>query len=591
MTWFVKTVDGSPVKPRIYSSGISQDKVVEKLVTAFKTGSEVVVLQSAPGTGKSLIALLTYYNLYGKSGKGVVVVPTRTLQLQYSEDYGGRRFIIGDGGGVLDIGFIWGRQNYRCRLAPTTCDEAPCVTQWKYLNIIEKMSRCPFYCKPLTRSQFERVRTYVKDVEEINTFTSITGEEIVLYTRSQGVCPYYQQFLNYVNCDVVVLNDWMWFYEKKLERIVNYDFIIIDEFDQIFMNHIPRITTRVDEFVQVLDQYLRQYRPRDLVEEDQLQELRSRFKQVVYLLKKFNTKDDFYQVLHDIVQLYYEYNELFEIAPDEVKSWFRKFEWLLDILTRHYNLYEVVRLGYRVHLVCVEPREYYRNVILRFDYPGKKMLLMSATPLERKLLKSMFGIDPDEIVVVEKKVPGKVYLGGTFGMVVSGKQFLEDGNYRKTYCEELWKTIQLARSEVSPRLGIITAYKYVDYLFKYYGIRLNIDEDGSMLQKLRNNEVDEVWTTRAYRGVDLPNVHGIIITKYPYPDLQDPFWQLLKNMRPELFKQFYEWVAEITLFQVICRALRDENCWVKIYSPDLKVKIKIQEFAKQDYIELVQQVK
>ena len=593
MSWKVYYTNGKIVKPRKYPCGKSQDFLVEELVEAYSKGAKRVILQAAPGTGKSLIALLTFFNLYGKNGKGIVVVPTKALQIQYSEDYGGKKFIIGEPDNPLSIGFIWGRRNFKCPLNPQKyyCDNAPCVNELKYASIIDKIDSCPFYNKPLTRKQFEKiVEVFGEDNFQIVTeYKTVTGLEYVIYRRRNGNlvygCPYYEQFIQYATKDVIVLNDKMWFFEKRLGRIVAYDFEILDEFDTIFLSHLPKINVNYVEYIQTLLDFTRKYKPNDDVEESMLEILQANLRKVKYMFKKVKTKDDLLEVVDQLLNLKIEYIDIFQHADEEVEKIFSKIEFIKDILNRFYSIYEFVRRGNKILLICIEPKDYYKNTILKYsDYADRKILFMSATPLNEFLLREMFGIVPDEWIKGEVKVPGICYLGGTFTMEVSGKQFINNLNYRKKYAEHLYDTIIKARLEVNNILGIVTAKKYIEALRRFKQMFIPYDEDGTLLEKFRKGEIDEVWTTRAFRGIDLPHCHGIIMTKYPFPELNDPFWMALRDRRPHLFKSLYNWIAEITLFQSICRALRDENCWVVIYSPDAKVKIKILEFARQNLL-------
>ena len=582
--WHVKWVDGRPVTPRKYRCGKTQDELSEEIVDAFSKGAKRVVFQAAPGTGKSVIALNSYYELYGKQGKCVVVVPTRSLQLQYAEDYGGGKFVIGDLDNPLSIGFIWGRRNFQCPFRKCNAEDAPCVTELRYASIVDKMYACPFYNKPLPRQTFEKMLDVLgrDELEELVTYKSVTGQEVVCYRRKHGSCPYYEQFIQYATKDVIVLNDKMWFFEKKLGRVVAYDFEILDEFDTILLSHLPQINMSI-ESLSALVNYVKGYEPQDFTEEVRKRELLYKLASVKNRFRRVKTKDDLLNLIYELLQVKLDYAEFFEEVDEEVEAVLKKFEYVLELLTRFYHAYEFVRFGSKISLICIEPKDYYNATLFRYS---RKMLLMSATPLDRRILKDMFGIDPDAWIVGEVKVPGICYLGGTFTMDVSGRQFIESMKYRQRYAEELYRTVIKARLEVEPRLGIITAYKYVEALRRFKQLFVPIDEDGTLLERFRRGEVDEVWTTRAFRGIDLPHAHGLIVTKYPYPDLNNVFWRVLREKRPRLFKLLYKWIAEVNLFQMICRELRDDSCWCVVYSPDVKVKEKILEFAKQGYLEV-----
>jgi len=573
--------------PREYANGWNQEKIVEDIVETFRDRERVnYVLGLAPGKGKSAIAINVAYYMNAKT---VIVVPRRYLQRQYYVDFDAHegRFRVGN----ITVGFLWGRARHRCLLRNVMCDEAPCA-QGKWFGLFAKLRECPFYCPPLPKYVFEKLPQYNIDVEEVGTYINIFGTKYVVYRRSRGMCPYYEQWKNYVEKDVVVLNADLWRLEKKLGRLVGAEVEIIDEFDEIWNKFSPKFYVKYTDILNTLSKLrekLREVREQlkfsnDIEIFEKINELSQKISVVKSYVKRLRDLDD-------VIKFVDAYNEVIvdaqailgeDIVHDpDIENLLNTLAMVRETVTTNYSDVEFVKSSFGFSIVCAIPAKFYSRTLL---FNKAKRLFMSGTVPDPQILRSYYGIDADKVVIVDLKVPGKVYLGGTFGMVVRGKRFEVDVNHKRQYKQELIKTVYLARSEVKPRLVVITAYKYVDVVKNSLDILL--DDSGALIEKLRRGEVEEVWTTRADRGADLPNVHGIIVTKMPYPDKSSPEWRALYRKNPPLARALYTFVAKAKLLQIISRALRSDDCWVVVYSPDEEIKFALEEFARKGIIEL-----
>ena len=99
------------LEPLKFSNGKNQEDVVNEIKELFNKGTRVVFIHGVCGTGKSLIAL----NLAKELGKSSIVVPSKTLQRQYKEDYENEKSLLKNNGGKLDIRVITGRNNHECK--------------------------------------------------------------------------------------------------------------------------------------------------------------------------------------------------------------------------------------------------------------------------------------------------------------------------------------------------------------------------------------------------------------------------------------------------------------------------------------------
>ena len=56
-----------------------------------------------------------------------------------------------------------------------------------------------------------------------------------------------------------------------------------------------------------------------------------------------------------------------------------------------------------------------------------------------------------------------------------------------------------------------------------------------------SKEIDVLFTTKCSRGVDFPGeqCNSIILTRYPYPDVNSLFWKILQKEKPLQYMKFY----------------------------------------------------
>jgi Rad3-related DNA helicase len=99
------------------------------------------------------------------------------------------------------------------------------------------------------------------------------------------------------------------------------------------------------------------------------------------------------------------------------------------------------------------------------------------------------------------------------------------------------------------------------------------DQEAETINKFKNKEVDILFSTKVSRGMDFPGdeCNSIVFTKYPNPNVQDPFWKILNRTRPEHYWEFYKDKAKRELWQKIYRGLRFKDDKVEVLSPDIRV--------------------
>jgi len=110
MTWSLYS-DKKFLEPLYFSNGKNQKDVVGEVLDAVQKGNKIIFIKGVCGTGKSAIALNIARNL----GKASIIVPGKTLQNQYKDDYEEKKYLLKKNGEKLKISIIMGRNNFKCK--------------------------------------------------------------------------------------------------------------------------------------------------------------------------------------------------------------------------------------------------------------------------------------------------------------------------------------------------------------------------------------------------------------------------------------------------------------------------------------------
>jgi len=581
--WPLFTVDGQKVEPRYYEdANKDQADVVYELVDALSR-SRVVVLEVAPGKGKSIVGLVASWFIVGDNGKVVINAgPYKVLQLQYLDMFI-KKHRVGDWKNSI----IWGRDNYICQIAKAKCSQAPCL---KAKRLSEALKICKYYTPVVRESTLEYIKRTCsgEKIEIVAEWDTIDGDRVFLISRDDKICPYYKQFMHYVDSNVIVLNSAMWLMDTLKGRRIQADIDIIDEFDFVVRSYHPSATLD-HEILSII---------KSVVEESLDAELKrflkSMVKEIQSILKSYTKSKrlDYVRDLHDLLRKTFDY--LFSLLDilnlDSITV--RKLQKLAWFIKHHEQSGDIKvycdPVKRVLHFVSLNPRNYFRWLFRN----SKKILLMSATPIPKHVLTKVYGFDDDlRWVKASSKCYGCVYMGGFGDMYVSGK-LLKSG--KKDYIERY--TRQFVRIILTRRVdgfdpGFIYAHSK-DHIFflKMTNISITVDEDGTKLREFIEGKIPEVITTRVGRGVDLPGdkCRSIVISKAPFPDRESPIWRAYENiLNKDEYDKAYRTEAKNNLLQVIARALREPNDWVWVYSPDKHVEELLKELAIEGKITIV----
>jgi len=288
--WSLYSEKGEELKPLVFSNGKSQDDVVKEVVSAIKEGIKVIFIKGVCGTGKSAIAL----NIAKELGRASVIVPIKSLQKQYEDDYTNKKYLLKDNGEKLKIRVLTGRANHECPFIKESSEEfyeekketdsklsdfAIMLNKLIDKKNTEKIGKrmdlsCdnPFLpCRiEIAEKNSQRIREYIKknpkikikDFDNIHKvkrmsiapicpywspiipadidvnidgkarkYTGLLNREYVFHQRKLG-CGYYEQFNSYIDADVLIFNSEKYKLEAVMNRKPLTDIEIIDECDE-----------------------------------------------------------------------------------------------------------------------------------------------------------------------------------------------------------------------------------------------------------------------------------------------------------------------------------------------------------------------
>ncbi len=592
---------GDKLEPLIFSNGKTQADIVKEILDLIKKGNKIIFLRGVCGSGKSAIAL----NLARHFKKTSIVVPIKSLQKQYEEDYTNKNFILKKDNSPLKISVIKGRQNFRCPFSSCQADnmELPCTIELrdknmemilKYIEMnkdvnksdftsvsdVRRMSiapACPYW-SPVLPSE---VNSKALKNKKKKNYTAVAGIEYALFQGKKG-CGYYDQYESYLNSDVLIFNSQKYLIETLIGRKPKTDLEIIDECDEFLDNFANEKKINLNRLLFALSNLF----PDTREKLNDVKELIHKVNELIFEtneneIKKVNESSmiDLIKKILDNPYLAEEeetnyYNNVFEIV--------KEFEHLLE---ESYVLFSKVKRDNNeenvfVDLVTINLAGKFKEII----EANNVLVLMSGTLHSEQVLKDIFGLDNFKIVEAETIAPGTISKFRT-GLEKNCKyeNFKNNSVSRKDYLLALDCCIENAQTpalvHVSSFGDLPSELEKAEYNLKKTITRERIldlqgrDKNNLQVDKFKSGEIDVLFTTKCSRGVDFPGekCNSVILTKYPYPNIKNLFWQILRKEQPDKFAEFYLDKAKRELLQKIYRALRFKEDHVLLLSPDSRI--------------------
>ncbi len=591
---------GEELPPKKFSNGKTQGDIVKEVLNAIEQGNKIIFIKGVCGSGKSAMAL----NIARHFEKTSIVVPIKSLQKQYEDDYTKEKFILKKDNSKLKISVIKGRNNFRCPFTGERCDstELPCTIELrernteqirKYLKInplvnesdfssvqdVRRMSiapACPYWSPVLPNDVNSRAIAKANKKK----YQSISEKEYALFQRKKG-CGYYDQYESYIDSDVLIFNSNKYIIENIIGRKPKTQIDIIDECDEFLDKFANEKSINLNKLVMALSNLFPDSKEKKEIMKRlifDINELILNFETniekitntpIISLIKSIIKEP---HLAEDEEENYY--NKVFEIA--------RMFEGFLEetyasVMIKKDSFGKETKF---INLVTI-------NLAKRFEElldSSENIILMSGTLHSEEVLRNIFGLKKFKIVEAETDSPGILTKYRT-GLEVNCKyqNFKNRIVTRKDYLKAFSTCIANAKPPILVHVHAFddlpnelekAEYNLNNLITKERLLALQEkDRNNNQVEKFKTGEIDILFTTRCSRGMDFPGekCNSIIITKYPYPNIQGLFWQILRQEQPDKFNNFYWDKAKRELLQKIFRGLRFKDDRVILLSPDSRI--------------------
>ena len=602
--------DGEELKPLKFSNGKTQADVVKEILDSIEAGNKLIFIKGVCGTGKSAIAL----NLARHFKKTSIVVPIKSLQQQYETDYTKKMFILKKDKKPLNIAIIKGRNNFRCPFNGERADdsELPCTIEireknteqlLKYIDQNPEVDRESFStASDVRRMNIAPVCPYWAPLmpAEVNPkglpdfkrkkYQAICGKEFALFQRKKG-CPWTDQYEAYADADVLIFNSMKYQIESMLGRKPKTDLDIIDECDEFLDSFSSERKLNINR----LQSAITKLTPSD---KEKKQAIKKLIHAINYITMDTPTGEIQKLKQSPILKLIELALENPNLAEDEEMNYYntlveiaRSFENLLDetyisiekiekeksqtaLFNKRFSNEDTVM----VNIVSINLAQKLKELIEQ----NNVLVMMSGTLHSNQVLKDIFGLTDFKIIEAETEMPGKIHKQRTgLEKNCSFANFKSGNVTRNQYLKIL--DMCMAKSQ-EPTLVHVSAFKdlpseeenqtlMLDNLITKERLKELQARGNTSVDEFASGEEDILFTTKCARGVDFPGdkCNSIIITKFPYPNIQGLFWQILKREQPEKFMEFYLDKARRELIQKIARGVRFKGDKVNLYSPDARV--------------------
>lgn len=604
------------LEPLKFTNNKTQEDVVREVVELSKN-HKVIFIHGTCGSGKSAIAL----NIARVLGKSSIVVPIKTLQKQYEEDYIGKKYLRKSDGKKMKIAMITGRDNHDSIIIPgSSCADPTLPENIKLVEknerkIMEYVKENPFisnsngltlenvrrftvavanpYWSPILPATFDLKS--LTDAKKIK-YKGVNGQDHIFYHRKKG-CSYYDQYLAYVDADVTIFNSAKYRAEISLGRKPLTEVDIIDEADEF-----------LDEFFQQDELNLSRllastkgFYPESNLSKKSLEKIKRLIDLEEQNKRATGVKEDIVFHISDtkLKEILEEFNSSLdlesEITLDELNylnkavETARTFEHSLDKLYLTYRKNEEGNL--LVKLVSTDISGKFKDLLNK----TKVLIFMSGTLHSDNIIKNIFEINDFKIVQAEE-----LNFGST-EIVATGKEFdckysnfTSSRHSREDYLRALSACVEKAQPPVLIHVNAFKDLPSQEEIEKFGLDNLRSseklkseqseDKEGQAIIQFKKGMSKYLFTTKCSRGIDFPGemCNSIIFTKYPNPNVSDTFWKVLQKTHSAYYWEFYKDKAWRGFLQRIYRALRSPYDKVNILSPDIRVLESVKQLQLQE---------
>lgn len=437
---------------------------------------------------------------------------------------------------------------------------------------------CPYW-SPVFPIKFD-FKT-LKDSKKRN-YLGLENTEYIQYKRQPG-CSFYEQFDSYIDSDVIVFNSLKYKLETALNRKPKTQVEIIDECDEFLDSLTNQRTINIERLQTALIQALGSGEGDETKIEELLELIKylKKDEKIIEASKKNEILELKKTAVYDIIKIFLKESWLENVDEES---------YLFDCLETSKMFKEFTNESY----ITVDKKENLFSISIVTTNLEKKLrefidknnclVLMSGTIHSPEVLKSIFGIDDFEIIEAETQDQGIIEIMRT-GLEMDCKysNFTSKKFTRQEYLIALNESVKQAKRPTLvhvnafqdiPTEDEISEYK-LDSLIAREELRKNQEEDktGKLTKEFKDGIREILFSTKDSRGIDFPGdeCNSIVFTKYPNPNVDDPFWKILMKTKPNSYWQFYKDKARREFLQKIYRGLRFKTDHVYLLSPDERV--------------------
>ena len=580
--------NGKKLKPLIFSNNKTQGEVVNEVISHIINGQKVIFIKGVCGTGKSAIAL----NIAKKLGRASIVVPGKSLQKQYMEDYSREKYVLKDDHKKLKIKVITGRENHRCLFfsGNANSSDLPCKIEIKEANygkIKEYLKENPRVKDDLELKNVRRISiapvcpywspAVPADIElnlkaDKKIYNGVGGK-YTIYSRKSG-CTYYEQFNSYLNNEVIVFNSAKYKIEMAMNRKPKTEVDIIDEADEFLDSFSNSRKINLNRLLGSLNNFFSEDEHNEFIIKKITEITMQLIKNTDFNDKIFHLKET---LIYPLFRYLIENPNTIDEADDEnyINSVYESAVDFEDLFDETYVLFKKEERGLVAEVITTNLAKRFSELLDKVE----ALVLMSGTIHSEAILKNVFGINDFVSVDAETVNQGEVKLF-KIGKEVDCKyeNFSQGRVTRENYLKVFEEIVEKA-----PRPSLIHVNAFEDLPSErekeLFGLKFLATREkfahfhGDEIEKFKNKETDVLFTTKCARGVDFPDeqCRSIIFTKYPNPNARDIFWKILAKTHQGYYWDFYKDKAKREFLQKIYRGVRSKNDYVYVSSPDLRV--------------------
>ena len=528
------------LKPLKFSNGKSQEDVVNEVLKSIEKGHKVIFIHGVCGTGKSAIAL----NIAKDIGKTSIIVPGKSLQKQYQDDYKEKKYLLKENNEKLKISIMTGRNNHPCLFLKDNEIKIPKIKKEidSKLNDIFEFSKKEIEeknsedfsadnknipCKiEIKERNFRKIREYLKENDKINLrniskisdvkriplaivcpywspvlperyelkniefskkriYEGLENTKFAIYKRKPG-CKFYEQFDSYIDSDVLVFNSLKYKLESALNRKPKTKVEIIDECDEFLDSFSNQRTINLDRLQNSLIQLTG-------IDEN----VNKIVKQIMELVKEIKSHKSINEAINfkKIIPLketsIYVLFKLFLDSPEFIKEIYEE-SYLFDVeetVKMFEDFFEETYLtfinqdnNFLVNVVTTNLEKKFMEMVNK----NEVIVLMSGTLHSESILKYVFGIKDFVKIDAETMQQGKIEIKKTGLEIDCRYENFSNGKFtREQYLKALSKSVEVAKKPTLVHVHAFTDLPTKDEIKELNIINLISREE---LRESQNND-------------------------------------------------------------------------------------------------------